>query len=146
MVRAEDVTESRVLTIAVVVPAYNEEIKIRAVIETMPETVAHVFVVDDASSDGTAGVVREIAARDSRVSLLEHAGNSLLSARGDDARLEVVDEPQLQPGWLEGSGTDAIHEMVQLIEAQRAFESYQKLISLTMNEVNRRAVHDIVGA
>jgi hypothetical protein len=32
-----------------------------------------------------------------------------------------------------------------MIEAQRAFESLQKLISLTMHEVDRRAVNDLAG-
>ena len=62
-----------------------------------------------------------------------------------DRLLEPVDEPQLQPGWLERSGADPLSELVRLIEAQRAFEGYQKLISMTMNEVNRRAIADIAG-
>ena len=31
------------------------------------------------------------------------------------------------------------------IETQRAFQSYQRLISLTMNDVNRKAVTEIAG-
>ena len=37
--------------IAVVVPAYNEEILISRVIETMPDYVDRIVVVDDASED-----------------------------------------------------------------------------------------------
>ncbi len=77
--------------------------------------------------------------------LLVRAGKSLFSARGNDKALEPLDEPELQPGYLEDPAGDPVSELVQLIEAQRAFHSYQKIISLTMNEVNRRAVNDIAG-
>jgi len=40
-------------TIAVVVPAYNEELLIGRVIETMPDYVDKIVVVDDCSQDGT---------------------------------------------------------------------------------------------
>lgn len=45
-------------TIAVVVPAYNEEQQIRKVIETMPDFVDRVVVVNDASTDRTAEIVQ----------------------------------------------------------------------------------------
>jgi glycosyltransferase involved in cell wall biosynthesis len=40
-------------TIAAVVPAYNEEQLIGRVIETMPDWVDRIVVVDDCSRDGT---------------------------------------------------------------------------------------------
>jgi glycosyltransferase involved in cell wall biosynthesis len=63
-------------TVAVVVPAYNEEILIRRVIETMPDYVDHIVVVDDCSQDDTAEVVRSYATRlGERLVLLEHETN-----------------------------------------------------------------------
>lgn len=47
-------------TIAVVVPAYNEETQIRRVIETMPEFVDKIIIVNDNSKDNTAKVVEGI--------------------------------------------------------------------------------------
>lgn len=46
-------------TIAVVVPAYNEEKQIRRVIETMPDFVDRIIIVNDCSKDRTAGIVAE---------------------------------------------------------------------------------------
>jgi flagellar basal-body rod protein FlgG len=69
----------------------------------------------------------------------------LLSAAGRDGALDVVDEPSLRPGWLDGSAADPMQELVRLVEAQRAFESYQKIVKMTMNEVNRRAVNEIAA-
>ena len=45
-------------TIGVVVPAFNEETQIGMVLETMPDFVDRIVVVNDLSSDGTAGVVQ----------------------------------------------------------------------------------------
>lgn len=44
-------------TIAVVVPAYNEESQIGMVIESMPEFVDRIIVINDCSKDNTAKVV-----------------------------------------------------------------------------------------
>jgi len=44
-------------TVAVVVPAYNEEKQIRQVLETMPDFVDRIIVVNDCSSDNTAAIV-----------------------------------------------------------------------------------------
>jgi len=46
-------------TIAVVVPAYNEETQIGMVIESMPEFVDRIVVVNDCSTDNTAIVVEK---------------------------------------------------------------------------------------
>lgn len=47
-------------TVAVVVPAYNEEQQIRMVIDTMPDFVDRIVIVNDFSSDSTREVVSEI--------------------------------------------------------------------------------------
>lgn len=44
-------------TIAVVVPAYNEEQQIRLVLDTMPDFVDRIIIVNDCSKDKTADVV-----------------------------------------------------------------------------------------
>jgi glycosyltransferase involved in cell wall biosynthesis len=62
--------------LAVVVPCYNEQVLIRRVIETMPASVDRIFVVDDKSSDHTAGVVQEYVDKaPARIVLLRHAEN-----------------------------------------------------------------------
>jgi glycosyltransferase involved in cell wall biosynthesis len=50
-------------TIAVLVPAYNEEQQIGQVIETMPDFVDHVLIVDDGSTDKTAEIAEKYGAR-----------------------------------------------------------------------------------
>lgn len=46
-------------TVAVVVPAYNEESQISMVIDTMPDFVDRIVIVNDCSKDQTAGKVKE---------------------------------------------------------------------------------------
>jgi len=46
-------------TVAVVVPAYNEETQILTVLRSMPDFVDRIVVVDDASRDATVSLVRQ---------------------------------------------------------------------------------------
>ena len=59
--------------ISCVVPAYNEEKFIGYVLEAIPECVANIVVVDDASTDGTGACVAAID--DSRIVLIRHDSN-----------------------------------------------------------------------
>ena len=70
-------------TVPVVVPAYNEEKLIGRVIETMLAYVDRIVVVDDASQDGTAEVMRGYEAQmGERLVLLEHETNWRIDNRG----------------------------------------------------------------
>jgi glycosyltransferase involved in cell wall biosynthesis len=59
--------------VAVVVPAHDEEKLIAETIRGVPYFVDRIFVVDDASRDGTVAAVRELG--DERVALIEHERN-----------------------------------------------------------------------
>jgi glycosyltransferase involved in cell wall biosynthesis len=62
-------------SVAVVVPAYNEERLIGKVLATMPEFIDHVVAVDDASDDRTGEVVKDRQLQDSRITYLRHTKN-----------------------------------------------------------------------
>lgn len=63
-------------TIIVVVPAYNEEKLISRVIETMPEYVDKIIVVDDSSMDKTCSVLECLQAKyPSRLFVIRHSVN-----------------------------------------------------------------------
>jgi glycosyltransferase involved in cell wall biosynthesis len=62
--------------IGVVVPAHNEEMLIAQVIETMPNFVDKIIVVDDCSKDNTPGVVEKYRAQSNdRLELIRHETN-----------------------------------------------------------------------
>lgn len=62
-------------TISVVVPAHNEELLIQRVIQTMPDFVDNIVVVDDDSSDKTVDAIIEIQNKNPRVHLIRHPIN-----------------------------------------------------------------------
>jgi glycosyltransferase involved in cell wall biosynthesis len=62
-------------TVAVVVPAYNEEKLIAKTIMSIPNLVDRIIVVNDASTDRTAEIVEEMAKEDPRVTLTQHDVN-----------------------------------------------------------------------
>src|ERR1700751_1957477 len=76
-------TENRFLepTYSIVIPAYNETTRLAASLEKVLAYVhaqgwdAEVIVVNDGSRDNTAELVREFAAKDSRLRLIENPGN-----------------------------------------------------------------------
>ena len=62
--------------VAAVVPCYNEQRLIRQVIETMPDTVDRVFIIDDKSTDDTVAVAQRYVERDpERLVLIHHVQN-----------------------------------------------------------------------
>lgn len=62
-------------TIAVIVPAFNEERHIERTIGEMPDFVDSIIVVDDASTDATVAKVEKLAAADSRLTLIANERN-----------------------------------------------------------------------
>jgi len=62
-------------TLAVVVPAYNEEKLIGRVLKTIPPFVDHIVVVDDASLDQTGEVVKNQQQEDPRIIYIRHTRN-----------------------------------------------------------------------
>jgi glycosyltransferase involved in cell wall biosynthesis len=62
-------------SVCVVVPAYNEGKQIGLVIETMPEYVDRIVVVDDASSDGTSDSVKQYQNEIEKIVLIAHETN-----------------------------------------------------------------------
>jgi dolichol-phosphate mannosyltransferase len=61
--------------IAVVIPCYRVEMEINEVIASLPSYLKYIIVVDDASPDKTAEVVRESAQKDRRIILICHEKN-----------------------------------------------------------------------
>ncbi len=137
-------------TVAIVVPAYNAARTIGAALESLigqSRQDWQAVVVDDGSTDDTSGVVRTIAARDARISLLrtENGGAGAARNRGlaatrsefvlfldaDDSlspnHLEVMlgnlagapDADVLYCGWQEigDAGEGAVHRLQDLSDA-----------------------------
>ena len=93
--------------ISIVTPAYNEEANIRElcrqvkeVLESLPQYDYEHIIIDNASKDGTASILRELAEEDKRLKVILNARNfghirspfhALLQSSGDAAILVVAD-------------------------------------------------------
>jgi glycosyltransferase involved in cell wall biosynthesis len=66
--------------ISLVIPAYNEERLIKPTLENVPKSIDHVYVIDDASTDNMASVIKKIAEKDKRIELITHKKNKGVGA------------------------------------------------------------------
>ena len=62
--------------IAVIVPAYNEELLIEKTINSIPNRVDKIFVINDASKDNTKQVVEDLMSNNDKVILVNLEKNS----------------------------------------------------------------------
>ncbi len=96
--------------IAVVVPAYREERLIARMLSRVPSYVDAIYVVDDASPDGTSAAARRVP--DARISILRHAENRGVGAAivsgyhaalsdGHDVLAVMAGDDQMHPDDLE---------------------------------------------
>jgi glycosyltransferase involved in cell wall biosynthesis len=95
--------------VAVVVPAYNEELLVAETLRGMPEFVDRIVVVDDRSTDATADRAREVG--DPRVEVIVHEQNGGVGAAivtgyercreaGDDVTCVMAADNQMDPSEL----------------------------------------------
>ena len=95
-------------TIAVVIPAYNEEELIGQTLTSIPDFVDKMIVVDDASIDNTARIVTELVENDQGIQLIQHEANQgvggaiVKKARDLDMDVTVVraGDAQMDPSDL----------------------------------------------
>jgi glycosyltransferase involved in cell wall biosynthesis len=82
------------MRVAVMTPTYNECENISAFLEHVRNAVpdADVFVVDDASPDGTAARVVDHAAQDSRIHLISRQGPRGYAAASREGLARIIDD------------------------------------------------------
>ncbi len=84
-------------TVAVVVPCYNEETQIGFVVETMPDFVDRIVIVNDCSPDRTAEVVKELIARDrAKGASLRIPPHKVVRTRWNEAEIVMEEESARQ--------------------------------------------------
>jgi glycosyltransferase involved in cell wall biosynthesis len=107
----EDLPLYRGHTIAVVVPAYNEELLIGDALSKVPDFVARIYVVNDCSTDRTQEIVEYYAAHDDSVIPLRHEENKGVGAAivtgykkalddGIDVVAVMAGDDQMDPAFL----------------------------------------------
>jgi len=116
-------------SVAVVVPAYDEEKLIATTLSGIPDFVDRIYVVDDASRDGTAEAARSAGGR---VELIEHEKNQGVGAAiltgykraladGMDVTAVMAGDNQMDPADLEAIATPVVRGEVDYAKANRLF-------------------------
>lgn len=127
-------------SIAVVVPAYKEETQIGKVIETMPEYVDYIVIVDDLSPDRTSEVVKEYQKSNDKIVLLQHevnqgVGGAIASGykwtRDNDLDVAVVmaGDGQMDPNALPSIIDPVVNGVADYTKGNRLFtgKAYRKI-------------------
>ncbi len=120
-------------TIAVVVPAYNEETLIGKALASIPPFVDKIIVVDDGSFDATPTIVREMATSNDRVMLLRHeinrgVGGAIISgykqARelGMEVTAVMAGDAQMDPADLVDIVTPVVNGSADYAKGNRLFQ------------------------
>jgi glycosyltransferase involved in cell wall biosynthesis len=117
-------------SVAVVVPAFDEERLIGTTLAGIPEFVDHVFVVDDASNDATAERAR--SSGDARLEVISHernqgVGAAILTgyqralAAGIDVTCVMAGDNQMDPADLEAIAGPVARGEADYAKANRLF-------------------------
>jgi len=119
-------------SIAVVVPAHDEEALLEETLAGIPGFVDRIYVVDDASRDATAERARTAAQKDPRIEVIEHARNGGVGAAivtGYKRAIEdhmglacvMAADNQMDPADLEAIALPVARGEVEYAKANRLF-------------------------
>jgi succinoglycan biosynthesis protein ExoO len=153
----------RIVRASVIIPAYNaEEFIARAIdsVLTQTEQQLEIIVIDDASTDATAKIAAEAAARDPRIHFLRSTINSgpgaarnrgLECARGDWIILLDADDEFAVPYRIERlitlgeqHGADVVSDNL-LVCFQNAPSSGEPMLSLTKHDERMSLAEFVAG-
>ncbi|MDA3898322.1 MAG: glycosyltransferase family 2 protein [Desulfobacteraceae bacterium] len=126
--------------IGVVIPAHNEETQIGKVLETMPDFIDQIVIVDDKSTDKTVGIINSYQKKFQNITLLEHktnkgAGGAMITAYNfaKSMDLDVVvrmdGDGQMAPKDLPALLDPVVEGKADYSKGNRLFtgEAYQKI-------------------
>jgi glycosyltransferase involved in cell wall biosynthesis len=119
-------------SVAVVIPAYEEEQLLPATLNGIPDFVDRIYVVDDASRDGTVGRARAAAERDPRIAVIAREHNGGVGAAvvagyrraledGADVAVVMNADNQMDPDDLEHIVLPVARDEADYAKANRLF-------------------------
>ena len=85
---------NRNLAISVILPVYNAEVYVREAVESILAqsfTDFELIAINDGSTDGSGAILRELAARDARIILIEQPNDGAASARNKGLEMARAD-------------------------------------------------------
>ena len=126
--------------IFIVIPAYNEETQIGNVLDSMPDYIDQIIIVDDSSTDKTVEIINSYQTKFQNITLLEHkinkgAGGAMITAYNfaKSMDLDVVvrmdGDGQMAPKDLPALLDPVVEGKADYSKGNRLFtgEAYQKI-------------------
>ena len=97
--------------ICVIIPVYNKEKLIGPILDSIPDYIFRIYVIDDASTDRTPEIIRKCAEKDTRITHIRHeinkgAGASIKSGYREalresmDIAVVMAGDNQMDPKYL----------------------------------------------
>lgn len=125
--------------IAAVIPVFNEETRIGRVIETLPDFIDKIVIIDDKSTDSSRHIIRNYRNSHPHIVLLEHpinqgsgaavaTGYKWIRDNGYDVAIRLDGDGQMDPANLKALIEPVVEEKVDYAKGNRFFtrEVYQK--------------------
>lgn len=129
--------------ICVVVPAYNEEELIIRVVETMPDFIDKIIIVNDNSKDNTGKVIDALAQQNGKVIPIHHTKNMGVGGaiatgykwalqNNFDVAVVMAGDAQMDPNDLPNILNPVVNNEVDYAKGNRLFtgEAYKKIPKL----------------
>ena len=126
--------------IAAVIPCYNEQTQIGKVINTMPEFVDKIVIIDDKSKDNTAKIVKETATKNDKIVFIRHKKNQGVGGaiatgykwardNGIDVAVVMAGDAQMDPKDLPYILDPVVSDESDYSKGNRLFtgEAYKKI-------------------
>lgn len=114
--------------IAVVIPAFNEEKKISQVVDSIPDYVDHIIIIDDCSQDNTPNIISNL--KNKNISYLRNDKNNgvgfsmvrgyeLAMDLNNDLMIKIDGDGQMDPSHLPGLLDALIVEKFDYVKGNR---------------------------
>ena len=100
----------------VVIPTFNEAENLRRLLPQLLALSIKVLIVDDASTDGSANVVREYGAKTGRVDILERPGKLGLGSAYRDGFARVLDAGYSYVIQMDADGSHRVDDLKKMLE------------------------------
>lgn len=118
------------LTLAAVIPAYNEEKLITKTVETLPSFVDKIILINDGSSDNTLNVVKNLAKKNNKIIIIDNKeniglGSSMVKgfkkalALRTDLICVLAGDAQCNPSYLSKMADELITNNLDYVKANR---------------------------
>jgi len=127
-------------SIGVIIPAHNESTQIAGVIESLPDFVDHIVIIDDNSTDNTVEIIEKYQKQNSKITLIRHdinkgvggamaSGYKYAAEHGFDVAVRMDGDGQMDPEDMPALLDPVVADQADFAKGNRLFtgEAYKKI-------------------